>query len=153
MKKAKLTLLPVLALMILLSTSSVGAVVISVTADPEVIPHLGGSTTITVSSSEAGVGSITVVTPVSHIVSVVPINVPEGGADSKMYPDDFPGGSTAETGEYEITVYLAGNEYRATFWVTFEVIPESPIGTLMAITASFGALIGLLKIKRLRKTF
>lgn len=152
MKRITLSLSIVIALAILLSISSVNAVVISVTADPEVIPIPGGSTTIRVFSSEAGAGSITIVTPVSHSASVAAINVPEGGSDSRVYPDDFPGGSTDETGEYEVTVYLAGEKYKATFWVTFEVIPESPVGTVMAITASFGALIGLARIKRVRKT-
>lgn len=151
MKRITLSLPLVLVAAILLSIISVNAVVVSVTVDPEVIPFPNGSTIIKVSSSEAGVGSITVVTPVSHIASVAVINVPEGGSDSKVYPDDFSGGSTVEIGQYEVTVYLAGDEYKATFWVTFEVIPESPIGTLMAVTASFGALIGLVKIKRLRR--
>ncbi|UCE28991.1 MAG: hypothetical protein JSV85_06965 [Candidatus Bathyarchaeota archaeon] len=151
MKRITLSLPVIIALSILLAINSVVAVVVSVTVDPEVIPHPGGSTTVRVFSSEAGVGSITVVTPVSHTASVAAINVPEGGADSAVYPDDFPGGSTTEIGEYEVTVYLAGEEYKATFWVTFEVIDESPIGTVMAIIAPIGALIGLAKIKRLRK--
>lgn len=131
--------------------SSAQAVVVSVTADPDVVPHPGGSTTIRVFASDAGVGSVTIFTPITHTSSVALIDVPAGGADSVVYPDDFPGGSTEEIGKYEVMVYLAGQEWQAAFWVTFIVIPESSLGTIVAVVASFGALIGLVKVKRVRK--
>jgi len=130
----------------LFAISTVQAVNVTVTCNPEVIPP-GGKTTITVACDEGASGSITVITP-SGSSSAVSITVPAGGSVSKDYPTDFPSGSTAEVGKYEVTVSLGAKDFKAVFWVSFTVIPQTPLGVIGAIFACFTALGIKLKTKK-----
>jgi len=122
---------------------------VSVTCDPEIIRLPGGSTTITVTSDKGAIGLMTVFQP-NGDSSTVPIHVRAGGSVSKDYPDDFPGGSTMQLGEYTVRVALLGLIWVRVFRVTFTVIPELPLGALMATTTSLTALIGIVAVKHLR---
>ena len=148
MKKA---LLP-LTLIILISFSLVGsaeAKITDVACFPDPIGP-GGTTTITVYADKEGIGSIRVTQPNAESSSAW-ISIPSGGgSDSKKYPDDFSGGSTTQLGEYTVRVNLFGWICWDRFYVSFFVITESPLGTIMATTASLSTLIGLVAVKRLR---
>ena len=146
MKKVSISTLTIL--LALLFMGSAKALTVDVTCTPEAI-SVGGMTTITVSSDQTGSGSITVTTP-GGTSSICSITVPAGGSVSKVYPTDFPSGSTSEHGEYDVIVSLSGKKWSISFWVTFMVVPENPIGTLMATVASLGAMAGLKTTKRLR---
>ena len=148
MKKKILLTAFMIAFFASLSIGLVNAYQVEVTCTPETIPIPGGSTTITVSCDEDVSGSITVITPVSHTPYVVGITVSAGGSTPKVYPTHF-GGDSTEIGEYEVIVYVSNEEFRASFWVYFQVIPEVPFGTVMATVACFGALGVLIKKKRL----
>jgi len=147
MKKA--FLLGVILAFLVIST--VQAVTVTVSCNPEVIPRPGGTTTITVTCSEAASGSITVITP-SGKSSALGITIPAGGGSvSKVYPTDFPSpASTAEVGEYEVIVFLSGQKFMASFWVSFNVIPQTPLGVIGAIFACFSAL-GIKRLKAKKK--
>jgi len=148
MKKKFLITLVLMSLLAFLAIGIVNAPEVGVTCNPETITTPGGTTTITVSSDENVDGSITVITPITHTPYVVSITVTGGGSTSKVYPTDFTGASSTEIGEYEVIVSVANEEFRACFWVYFEVIPEIPFGTIMATVASFAALGVLIKKKR-----
>ncbi len=136
----KKILLPIAVILALLLIEIVGAVTVSVSCNPQVISP-GETTTITVTCDQAGSGSITVITPGGDNPSSVSITVPAGGSVSKVYPTDFPSpASTAEVGEYEVIVSLSGAKYKASFWVSFTVIPQTPLGVFAAIAACFAAL-------------
>jgi hypothetical protein len=139
MKKA---LIPITFIVMLTLIDIAVAVTISVTCNPQVIPSPGGTTTITVTCDQEGSGSITVITPGGDNPSSVSISIPPGGGSvSKVYPTDFPPpASTAETGEYEVAVVLSGYKYTASFWVSFEVVPQTPLGVIAVIAACFAAL-------------
>lgn len=141
-------------LIALLLISSAKAVTVTITCTPEVIPHPGGTTTITVTSDKGGIGAIRVIRPNGES-SIVSICIPAGGGSvSKVYPDDFEfpfPGSTEQLGEYEVKLTLLGFIWFKHFSVTFFVIPESPLGTIMTTTASLVALIGLVTVRRLRR--
>jgi hypothetical protein len=128
----------------------VGAITVSVTCNPQqILP--GQTTTITVTSDAGGSGSITVITPQTHTSSAVSITIPPGGGSvSKVYPTDFgPSASTSEVGEYQVIVVLSGYKYTAYFWVSFTVVPQTPIGVIAAIAACFAALgVKRIQVKR-----
>lgn len=152
-KNMKKILLPfvVLVLLALTSIGIVQAVSVTVTCVPEtMIP--GESTTIIVACDQDATGSITVITPGGDS-SAVSITIPAGGSDSVVYPDEFPSpASTSEIGEYEVVVFLSGNPFKASFWVSFQVhvIPDFPLlGTAGATVAMLSGL-GLHIIKRRR---
>jgi hypothetical protein len=127
----------------------VGAITVSVTCTPQrILP--GETTTITVTSDAGGSGSITVITPRGD-TSVVSITIPAGGGSiSKVYPTEFgPSASTSEVGEYQVIVVLSGYKYSIYFWVTFTVVPQTPIGVIAAIAACFAALgVKRIQVKR-----
>ncbi len=126
------------------------AVSVVVTTLPETMIS-GESTIITVTCDVEASGSITVYTP-SGDPYAVPIAVSAGGSDSATYPDDFLGASSSEIGEYEVTVVLSGEEFKASFWVSFGVhmVPEIPIvGTVGAIAAMLSGL-GLFIVRKRR---
>ena len=137
----KKLLIPIAIILTLMLIGIAGAVSVSVTCNPEVIPSPGGTTTITVTCDTSGSGNITVITPGGNR-STVSITIPSGGGSiSKVYPIDFPPpASTNEVGEYEVIVFLAGHKYRSTFWVSFTVIPQTPLGVVAVIMACFAAL-------------
>jgi hypothetical protein len=127
----------------------VGAITVSVTCNPQqILP--GETTTITVTSDAGGSGSITVITPQTNTSSAVSITIPPGGSVSKVYPTDFgPSASTSEVGEYQVIVVLSGYKYTAYFWVSFTVVPQTPIGVIAAIAACFAALgVKRIQVKR-----
>jgi hypothetical protein len=128
------------------------AVTVGVTCNPEVIPSPGGKTTITVTCDTARSGSITVTTPGGDNPSSVDITIPSGGEPvSKVYPTDFPPpASTAEMGEYEVVVVLTGYRYTTKFWVSFTVVPQTPLGVIAVIAACFAAF-GIKRIQAERK--
>ena len=143
--------LPVLTTILLafLLVGIVNAVSVTVTTVPDsIIP--GGSTVITVTADEAATGSVTVYTP-SNTPYVAAIAIPSPGAsDSVTFPDDFIGASSAEIGEYEVTIFLNGREFKATFYVSFtvHVVPEFAIvGTAGAGVAMLSGL-GIHAIKK-----
>lgn len=152
MKKALLAMI-LATVVAILFVSPANAVTVTVTCTPEVIPHPGGTTTITVTSDKGGIGLIKVTQPNGQF-SIVWIHIPAGGGSvKKNYPDDFKipsPGSTDQIGEYTVKVVLLGFIWIRHFRVTFLVVPDSPIGTIMATTASLTALIGLVVVKRLR---
>lgn len=137
----KKILFPITIILALSLIEIAGAVTVSVSCNPQVIPSPGGTTTITVTCDQAGSGSITVITPGGN-PSSVSITIPAGGGSvSKVYPTDFPSpASTAEVGEYEVSVFISGTGYKTYFWVSFTVIPQTPLGVFAAITACFAAL-------------
>lgn len=131
-------LLPITIILALLLIEIVGAVTVSVNCVPQVIPP-GGTTTITVTCDQNGSGSITVITP-GGSSSAVSITVTAGQPIYKVYPTDFPPpANTTEVGEYEVSVFLSGDKYKAYFWVSFTVIPQTPLGVFGAIAACFAA--------------
>jgi hypothetical protein len=138
----KKLLIPIAFMFMLMVIDIVAAVTISVTCNPQVIPSPGGTTTITVTCDQGGSGSITVITPGGDNPSSISISIPaRGGSVSKVYPTDFPSpASTAETGEYEVVVVLSGYKYTASFWVSFMVVPQTPLGVIAVIAACFAAL-------------
>ncbi len=152
----KKALLP-LTLAILIAFSLAGSAkaetagITNVTCIPDPIPNPGGTTTITVFADKEGIGWITVIQPNGERSWAV-IHIPQGGGSiSKKYPNDFTdGSSTMQSGEYKVRVTLFGCIHWHTFRVSFFVVPESPLGTLMATTASLSASIGLVAVKRLR---
>jgi len=122
-----------------------------ITCSPEVISSTEGTTTITVTSSKKGIGFIRVIGPDGNS-SMVGIRIlHDGGSVSKKYPDDFRGDITLQNGEYTVEVFFAGRMWNTNFYVTFFVIPEFPLGTLMAVAASLIALIGLTTIRRFQR--
>lgn len=84
-------------------------------------------------------------------VKTIQISSP-GASDSVTFPDDFIGASSTEIGEYEVTVFLNGEQFKATFYVSFtvHVIPEFAIvGTAGATVAMLSGL-GIHAIKKRR---
>jgi len=135
----KALLLGVIIALFAISTVQAVSVTETVTCNPEVIPP-GGKTTITVTCSEAANGSIMVITPSEIIRSSVDITVPARGSISKVYPDDFPGGSTSQVGNYTVIVSLYGQRFLSYFYVGFTVIPQTPLGVIGVIFACLSAL-------------
>ncbi len=118
--------------------ASVHAWTVSVNATPSsILP--AGSTTITVTSDLTASGSITVIGPGGSPVSAVPITITGGTTVSKIYPTDFAGGSTTKQGTYEVDVLLANQTFKAFFEISFFVIPESPLGTLLGLLMPLAA--------------
>lgn len=149
MKKA-LLLATFATLIAILLVSSAKAVEVTVTCTPDVIPSPGEKTTITVESDKGGIGWIKVTQPSGESSSIF-ISIPNGGGSiSKDYPEDFPSGSTVQSGEYSVKVVVGGCTWIKCFRVNFFVIPESPLGTIMATATSLSALIGLAGAKHLR---
>jgi len=80
----------------------------------------------------------------------------EGGSRSFTFPDDFTGlngePSTNTFGKYYVFfIFIHLCVCKIDFdCSSFFSIPELPFGSLMATTASFGALLGLVAVKRLR---
>jgi hypothetical protein len=141
--------LTTLFLVSFLVLSIVQAASVTVTTTPnEIIPD--GSTVITVACDEGASGSITVCAPGGSYSES--ITIPAGGSVSLTYPDDFSGASSSVVGEYEVKVDLNGDEFSATFRVSFivHVIPEIPlVGTAGATVAMLSGLC-LFMIKRRR---
>jgi len=131
----------IVALVALFAISTVQAVSVTVrvTCDPEVISQ-GGKTTITVTCSKEATGLIEVITPDEIIRGSVNITIPAGGSISKVYPDDFPGGSTSQVGNYTVIVSLYGQKFLSYFYVGFTVIPQTPLGVIGVIFACLSAL-------------
>lgn len=147
----KKLLMPITFILILMLIDIAAAVTVSVTCNPQVIPSPGGTTTITVTCDQAGSGSITVITPGGDNPSSVSISVPAGGSVSKVYPTNFLSpASTAETGDYEVVVILSGQQYHAGFWVSFTVVPQTPLGVIAVIAACFAAL-GIKRVQNKKK--
>jgi len=134
----------------MIGMAQAASVSVTVTTSPEsIIPN--GTTTITVTCDEDASGTITVITP-SSALYVKSISVSAGVPLSVNYPGDFPGASSIELEEYEVIVFLDGEEFKATFYVSFEVhvIPDFPIvGTAGATVAMLSGL-GLYTVKRRR---
>jgi len=147
----KKLLMPITFILILMLIDIAAAVTVSVTCNPQVIPSPGGATTITVTCDLAGSGSITVITP-GGSSSAVAISIPSGGGSaSKVYPTEFPSpASTAEMGEYQVVVFLSGQQYHAGFWVSFTVVPQTPLGVIAVIAACFAAL-GIKRVQNKKK--
>jgi len=153
----KRVILPIAMTMVLFSMLALSAKAVTVGVDvfPEkILPGATSTITVTLGAGDpAGTGSVTVITPVTRTVSSTGISVPSGGSDSVEYPTDFPGGSTTEMGEYDVIVALTDaptRTYKAVFWVSLFVIPESPIGTLLGIIAPTAAVVSIFATKRLR---
>jgi hypothetical protein len=92
------------------------------------------------------------------IVSYAKVEIlnPEGGKQEFTFPDDFKGlngePSTGVPGRY-IVFFVFANIFVCKIGfdcAIFLVMPEFPLGTLMATTATFGALLAYAPIKRLR---
>ena len=152
-KNMKKILLPFIIFVLLTLTfiSMAQAVSVTVTCIPETI-ILGESTTLTVACDQDATGSITVITPGGDS-SAVSITISAGDSASVVYPDEFPSpANTSEIGEYEVIIFLSGNPFKASFWVSFNVhvIPDFPLlGTAGATVAMLSGL-GLHIIKRRR---
>ena len=86
----------------------------------------------------------------------VRITDPEGGEQEFTFPDEFTGlngepGTNIPGKYYVFFVFLHLCVCKIGFdCSSFFVVPELPIGTLMATTASLGALLGNVAVKRLR---
>jgi len=86
----------------------------------------------------------------------VRITDPEGGEQEFTFPDEFTGlngepGTNIPGKYYVFFVFLHLCVCKIGFdCSSFFVVPELPIGTLMATTASFGALLGHVAVKCLR---
>jgi hypothetical protein len=151
-RKMKKLVLPLttLFLALFLVISMVQAASVTVTTTPtEITP--GESTVITVTCDQGADGSITVYTPGGPYSKS--ISIPAGGGSvSITYPNDFSGANSDVIGEYRVTIDLDGEEFSATFRVSFNVhvIPEIPlVGTAGAAVAMLSGL-GLFMIKRRR---
>jgi len=149
MKKILLPLTTLFLLSFLVIGVAQADVTVTVTTTPDtVVP--GGSTLITVTSDNGAGGSITVnALGASYSKS---ITIPAGGGSvSVTFPDDFSGGAnTTLIGEYEVFVELAGEVFKANFWVYFNVhvIPEIPLVGTAGTTVAMLSGLGLFIIKR-----
>jgi len=152
--KKALVLFAFATLLVFLMIGSVMAQTVNVTCQPEEI-YPGESTSITVSCDKGGIGYIKVIQPDGKS-SMVGIRIPSGGGSiEKVYPDEFPDfphpASTEQLGEYRVRVALLGLIWVRVFRVTFFVIPELPLGALMATTTSLTALTGIVIAKHFRR--
>jgi len=129
--------------LIILPVSTAKALTINVDVDPPTI-FPGESTTITVVCDSEGEGKIWVKPPDGGgPAKSVDISFPDGGGSvSKVYPGDFgPDASSTTLGEYEVHVVVHDRSVAKSFWVSWEVIPVSPIGSiglLLTLFAAFG---------------
>ena len=118
------------------------------------IINLGGQVTITLTTVGAAAGTIKV-TQKSTMASWT-INIAQGaGSTSYVFPTVWPAGAnTNAVGAYDInaTITIAGvpSTWKTMFQVEFFVVPELPLGILMATLASFAAL-GILKKYKTRQ--
>lgn len=111
----------------------------------------GGTTTITLTVEKGATGTMKVTAPDNTTVwvSVVGISIVGSGSQSWIFPTDFPAGANATNpGSYKVEADIVGSIYYTTFKVEFFVAPDLPFGTLMAVVACFGAVIGYKKLKQ-----
>jgi len=134
----------IIVTLVLMTTlfSATEALEISVNVDPATIQP-GESATITVTCDSSGNGKITVKPPGDGgPAKSVDISFPDGGGSvSKVYPGDFPDAGTSTLGEYEVHVVVHDRSAAKSFWVSWEVIPVSPVGSiglLLTLFAAFG---------------
>jgi len=140
--------LPLIAILLLVTPAKAVAVSIDVTPT-KILP--GGTVSIEISADTAGAPtSFSVVDPFGGIdpYSGPAILFPD--TVTVTYPTDFTGGSTTDMGVYTITLVILGVGYVAGFLVSFFVIPESPIGTLLGIIAPAAAVTSIFAAKRLK---
>jgi len=120
--------------------------------NPGTITTPGGSTAILLITPTRAIGTLTVKCLASGNEWSTSIDTGLIGMQSWTFPDDFPGADTNTLGMYyvsaEITMMVGKYTWRTTFRVEFFVIPDLPFGTIMAVVALFGAVIGYTKIKR-----
>jgi hypothetical protein len=133
--------------------SVASAVSNSIDVTPAII-NLGGQVTITLTTVGAAAGTLTV-TQKSTMTSWT-INIAQGaGSTAYVFPTVWPAGAnTNAVGAYDVlaTISIAGlpHTWNTQFQVEFFVVPELPLGILMATLASFAAL-GILKKYKTRQ--
>ena len=126
----------------------------SIDVTPAVL-NLGGSTTITLTTAEAAVGTLTVT--YKPTMTSWTINIAQGaGSTAYVFPTAWPAGAnTNAVGDYDVQASITigshtPDPWNTAFRVEFFVVPELPLGILMATLASFAAL-GILKKYKTRQ--
>jgi len=144
----------VVLLELLLPLVSVASASNTLDVTPAVI-NLGGQVTITLTTEEAAVGTLTVThkpTMTSWTINIAQL----AGSTAYVFPTAWPAGAnTNAVGDYDVQASVTiGNHtpipWAASFRVEFFVVPELPLGILMATLASFAAL-GILKKYKTRQ--
>jgi hypothetical protein len=125
----------------------------SISVAPGTIP-LGAPVAITVFNGGPGAAQVIlkVTDPYGSIWAATMVLIPAGSAHTWWYPDNFPAGASTDiAGWYDVNAYglVPGNAH-ASFQVWFFVVPEIPLGILMATIASFAAW-GVLKKTKARQ--
>jgi hypothetical protein len=140
----------VMALFLFYTVATVYAGTNTITANPGII-NKGATTQITVTTDFEAHGKLKVTyKPTSTSwFATVDINIPSGGGSQHwIFPTDFEtGANTDNVGDYDVTATITSIK-SATFRAEFFVVPDLPFGTLMAVVACFGAVIGYKKLKQ-----
>lgn len=156
MQKNKLITLTAFAMVLFLFyTAATVHAINQINVNPEII-NPGQHTTITLSTGKPATGNLSVKDPNGNIwASTIPINIPgaTGGTQSWDYFTDFEEGANTNTpGSYDVianvTIDLDTIEWTTEFKIEFFVIPDLPLGTLMAVVACFGAVISYKKLRQ-----
>jgi hypothetical protein len=126
----------------------------TISISPSVV-NFGSTTTITLTTDRQCAGTMSVKDPNGVVItSGTNVNIGAGGGSQTWtWPTDFPGAAYI-IGPYDVTaaVTMAANSYvwQTSFVIEFFVVPELPLGILMATIASFAAM-GMLKKYKTRQ--
>lgn len=123
--------------------------------NPGTITTPGQSTNITLVTPRAATGTLNVTCVASGNSWTRPINTAWNGTDYTQawtFPTDFSGANTNTLGLYDVVANLTMSVgrfvWKTEFEVQFFVVPDLPLGTLMAVVACFGAIVGYKKLRQ-----
>jgi len=140
----------VLTLFMLYSVTPAIAGVNSISVIPGII-SVGDTTKIILTTDKAATGKLKVTyKPTSTSwFATTDISIGAGGGSQQwIFPTDFEAGAnTNNIGDYDVEATLDWVP-KATFKVEFFVIHDLPLGTIMALVACFGAVVGYKKLRR-----
>jgi len=142
----------VVALFLSYALATVQALNPGIYVDPGTITVPGGSTTITLVTPKRATGTLTVKCIASGKSWTTAVDTGTSHQEIWKFPDDFPTADTYTNGMYDVTADITMNVGRfkwvTSFEVQFFVVPDLPLGTLMAVVACFGAVMGYKKLKK-----
>jgi len=120
---------------------------------PGTITTPGDSTKITLVTPLRAIGKLTVKCVASGDEWYASIDTGWTHVQIWKFPDDFPGADTYTLGKYDVVADITMNvtktiRWTTTFMVVFFVVHDLPFGTIMALVACFGAVVGYKKLKR-----
>jgi hypothetical protein len=151
--KRRLAFLALLVSLLAMWATSVYAYNNGIGTNPSIIDPPGGSTTITLETTAAATGTLSVTAPDGHTIWTISVNQP-AGPKNYVFPDDFlatnPSANTTAIGSYDVEADIAilGYTDHATFTVEFFSVPVTPLGIVGILGACFAAL----GVKRIKKT-